>query len=168
MAQENMSSFMEYAKAYKEAEKELQIQYWVYICIERKDNNGVRVPLFSYDLPRELYERRRWVIRWREAKLICQYPKGNINVYFSFYEKRLGNVPELTDNLRKLTSCKAQVTMQQRAIDNYVAYQRANNMFFNEDTDEKLMKIRSKLAVKIANMQRLQQKIEETRKLNAI
>lgn len=168
MPQENMNDFMEHVIAYKEAEKELQIQYWVYISIEKKDNNGVRVPLFSYDLPREVYERRRWVIKWRESKLICKYPKENISAYFSFYEKHLGNVPELTDYLRKLTSCKAQITMQQRAIDNYVAYQRANNMFFSEDTDEKLMKIRSKLAVKIANMQRLQQKIEETRKLNAI
>ena len=93
MAQESISDFMEIARDYAKAEKELEVQHWVYIGIERIDANGNRVRIFSYDLPREVYERRNWVVRWREAKCRCQYPKDNVQCYFSFYDKRLGNTP---------------------------------------------------------------------------
>lgn len=165
MPQENMSSFMAYAKEYAKAEKELEVQRWVYISIERKDNNGERVRLFHYDLPREVYERRDWAIRWREAKLRCKYPKDNVQCYFSFYDKRIGNDKNLTADLKKLISCKAKVTRQQRIIDDYVAYQRANNLFFDENSDKMLVKMLNKLAVKISDVkteeEKLWNKIEE-------
>ena len=78
MAQERIDDFMQLAKYYAKAEKELGVQHWVFITIELTDRNCNYVRLFSYDLPREVYERRRWVIEWRRSKFVCQYPKGDV------------------------------------------------------------------------------------------
>ena len=164
MAQEKID-FMQMAKDYAKAEKDLEVQKWVYISFERKDKNGKRVRIFHYDLPREIWERWEWVVKWRSAKLVCQYPKDDVQCYYSFYDKRLGNNPKLTEDLRTLISAKAQVTKIQRKIDEYVAYNKANNIFFDENTDTDLLKAREKLSVKIANVQdaekRLKQKIKQ-------
>lgn len=160
MAQESISDFMEIARDYAKAEKELEVQHWVYIGIERIDANGNRVRIFSYDLPREVYERRNWVVRWREAKCRCQYPKYNVQCYFSFYDKRLGNDQKLSDDLRKLISCKAQVSKQQRLIDEYIDWHRKNDLFFDENTDTELLKIRKKLAQKTVNVQEAEQRLK--------
>lgn len=161
MAQESISDFMEIARDYAKAEKELEVQHWVYIGIERIDANGNRVRIFSYDLPREVYERRNWVVRWREAKCRCQYPKDNVQCYFSFYDKRLGNDQKLSDDLRKLISCKAQVSKQQRLIDEYIdCWHRKNDLFFDENTDTELLKIRKKLAQKTVNVQEAEQRLK--------
>ena len=57
MAQEKMDSWWEYARELAKAERELKIEKWVYISIEYKEENGERVVLYHYDLPRELHER---------------------------------------------------------------------------------------------------------------
>lgn len=153
MAQERIDDFMQLAKYYAKAEKELGVQHWVFISIERTDGNCNYVRLFSYDLPREVYERRRWVIEWRRSKFVCQYPKGNIRCCFSYYDKRLGKDIRLNEDLRRLISAKAQVTKIQRKINEYVAYNRAHNLFFDESTDMDLRKAREKLRMKIAAVQ---------------
>lgn len=114
MAQEKMDSWWEYARELAKAERELKIEKWVYISIEYKEENGERVVLYHYDLPRELHERYRWVIRWREAKLLCQYPKKNIHTYYSYYDKRTGLNTDFNSLLSKLTSTKAQITIAER------------------------------------------------------
>ena len=164
MAREQVDDFMQMAKDYAKAEKELKVQKWVFISIERLDENGERARVFCYDLPRDVYDRRQWVVEWRKAKLVCLYPKDNVKTYFSFYDKRLGNNPGFTADLRTLLSAKAQVTKVQRNIDKYVTYNKANNLFFDENTDVDLLKIREKLAIKMVNVQaaekRLKQKIK--------
>lgn len=160
MAQEKMSDWMAMAKAYAAAEKELKCEIWVNISIERIDADGNRTILYSYDLPRGMRERWEWVVRWREAKLRCQSPRARICTFYCFYDKRLGNDAKLTADLHKLTSCKAQVTRQQRIVDDYIAYQRANNMFFDEETDEQLVKIRRKLAVKRADVKAAEERLK--------
>ncbi len=160
MAQESVSDFIEMAKEYAKAEKELEVQHWVYIGIERIDTKGNRVRIFSYDLPREVYERRDWVVRWREAKLRCQFPKDNVQCYFSFYDKRLGNNPELTKDLRTLVSSKAQVTKQQRKIDEYVEWHKANDLFFDESTDMDLLRVREKLSINQLNVQKCEERLK--------
>lgn len=67
MEQERMDDWMEYARELARAERELRIERWVFISIEYKDDAGNPIRLHSYDLPRDLHERNRWVIRWREA-----------------------------------------------------------------------------------------------------
>ena len=165
MPQERIDDFMQMAKEYAKAEKELEVQHWVFITIERTDGRCNYERLFSYDLPREVYERRRWVIEWRRAKFVCQYPKGSIRCYTHYYDKRLGMDNRLNDDLSKLAMAKAQVTKVQNKIDEYVAYNRAHNLFFDESTDEDLRKAREKLAAKMAAVQaaeeRMKQKIQE-------
>lgn len=148
MAQEKMDSWWEYARELAKAERELKIEKWVYISIEYKEDNGERIVLYHYDLPRELYERYRWVIRWREAKLLCQYPKKNIHTYYSYYDKRTGLNTDFNSLLSKLTSTKAQITIAERKEQKYLQYQRQNNLFFDEQTDEQLIKFRKKLSKK--------------------
>ena len=151
---------MQMAKDYAKAEKELEVQHWVFISIERTDGNGNHERLFTYDLPREVYKRRPWVIEWRRAKLVCRYPKGNVRCYFSYYDKRLGNDIRLNEDLRRLISAKAQVTKIQRKIDEYVAYNRVHNLFFDESTDTDLRKAREKLRVKIAAVQAAEERMK--------
>ena len=156
MAQERIDDFMQLAKYYAKAEKELGVQHWVFISIELTDGNCNYVRLFSYDLPREVYERRRWVIEWRKSRFVCQYPKGNVRCYFSYYDKRLGKDIRLNEDLSRLISAKAQVPM----IDEYVAYNRVHNLFFEESTDADLLKAREKLSIKIAAVQAAEERMK--------
>ena len=169
MAQEPIDDFIEMAKAYAKAEKDLGVQKWVFISIERTDGRCNYERLFCYDLPREVYERRRWVIEWRKSRFVCQYPKGNVRCCMSYYDKRLGLDLLLNKDLHQLISAKAQVTKVQRKIDEYVAYHKANDMFFNEDTDTDLLKAREKLKLKIygvrAAEERLKLKIKQIRRI---
>lgn len=160
MAQEQMDDFVQMARYYAEAEKQLKVQHWVFISFERKDDNGNTVRIFSYDLPREVYERRRWVIDWRNARLVCKYPKGNVRTCFSYYDKRLGNDYKLNDDLRKLISAKAQVTKVQRRIAEYIEHNKANNLFFDESSDIDLIKVREKLAIKELNVQEAEERLK--------
>ena len=50
--------------------------------------------------------------------------------------------------LPKLTSTKAQITIAERKEQEYLQYQRQNNLFFDEQTDEQLIKFRKKLSKK--------------------
>lgn len=148
MAQEKIGDWWEYAKELAKAERDLQIDHWVRISIEYKDEAGNPVRLHSYDLPRGLYERYRWVIHWRETKLQCLYPRKYISTYYSFYDKRTGLRTDFNSCLMKLAAAKAQITIAQRKEAEYIEYQRLNNLFFDEQTDEQLLIFRQKLAVK--------------------
>lgn len=158
MAQERIDDWWEYAKDLARAERELQIERWVYISIEYKDEAGRRCRLHSYD-PRELHERYRWIIRWREAKLQCQYPRENINTYYSYYDKRTGLRTDFNSCLMKLAAAKAQITRAERKEAEYLAEQRQNNLFFDERTDDQLIQFRQKLRTKKENCHLLAERI---------
>ena len=166
--QENCDDLSELARDYARAESDLGVQHWVFIEFTRDMEDGTSERIFSYNLPREVYERRRWVVRWREAALVCRFPRSSVKVYHSYYDRRLGNDVSLTTDLRKLVSAKAQVTKARRKMDEYVSWNRANNLFFDEDTDEELARFREKLARKVSGVQdaenRMRQKIEELEK----
>ena len=148
MAQERMDDWMEYARELARAERELRIERWVFISIEYKDEAGNPVRLHSYNLPRDLHERHRWVIRWREARLQCLYPKKQVNTYYSYYDKRTGLRTDFNSCLSKLSAAKAQISIAERKEKEYVQYQRANNLFFDESTDGQLIRFREKLRIK--------------------
>ena len=67
--------------------------------------------------------------------------------------------------LTSLASAKAQVTKMERTIKEYVTWQRRNNLFFDEQTDEMLQKAVAKLKTKKENVRkaekRLHQKVEK-------
>lgn len=159
MAQENMSGWMEYAREYAKVQREMKIEKWVCITIEYRTKERQRVVLFRYDLPRDVYERRQWVVRWRHARLLCQYPKENVQTYFSYYDKRTGLSMDFGSALSRLSAAKAQITIARCKEQEYLAYQRQNNMFFDETEDEMLAKFRRKLHDKIRKYTELETEI---------
>ena len=79
------------------------------------------------------------------AKLQCQYPKQIVSTSLYFYDKRSGESMEVNGCLSKLISAKAQITKAERRMNEYIEYNRQNNLFFDENTDEELVKFREKL-----------------------
>lgn len=151
MAQERIDDWWEYARELAKAERELKIEQWVFISIEYKDADGHTHRLHSYDLPRELHEKYRWVVRWREARLQCLYTRETISGYYCYYDKRTGLKTGFNSCLSKLAAAKAQITIAERKEKDYLDYQRQNNLFFDEQTDEELIKLRIKLRTKKEN-----------------
>lgn len=151
MAQERMDDWWEYARELAKAERELKIEQWVFISIEYKDADGHTHRLHSYDLPRELYEKYRWVVRWREARLQCLHPRETVSTYYSYYDKRTGLKTGFNSCLSKLAATKAQITLAERKEKAYLDYQKQNNLFFDEQTDEELIKFQTKLRTKKEN-----------------
>ena len=159
MAQENIGDWMEYAREYAKVQREMRIEKWVCITIEYRTNERQRVVLFRYDLPRDVYERHQWVVRWRNARLLCQYPKENVQTYFSYYDRRTGLSMDFGSALSRLSAVKAQITIARRKEREYLEYQRQNNMFFNESEDETLAKFRRKLQAKIEKYAELEKEV---------
>ena len=160
--QESIGDWFQMARNYAKAEKELKIERWVYISIEYKDEGKLEpVRLFSYNLPREVYDRRRWVIRWRLARLQCQYPKQYVECFHSYYDRRSGEILGFESCLSKLISAKAQVTKAERTMLDYIDRNRQHNLFFDEVTDEDLVKFRSKLERKKAYVTECEKRLKQ-------
>lgn len=159
MAQENMGDWMEYAREYAKIQREMGIKRWVCITIEYRTKERERVILFRYDLPRDIYERRQWVVRWRHARLLCRYPRENVQTFFSYYDRRTGLGMDFGSALSRLAASKAQITIAMRKELEYIEYQRQNNLFFNENDDENLAKFRRKLQAKIEKYAELEKEV---------
>ena len=142
--QERVSDFYQYAKDLAKAERELKVEQWVEVTLYYGYADK-QVSLYHYKLTREMYFRYEWVIRWRMARLQCKYPKQIISKSLYFYDKRSGESMELNSCLSKLISAKAQITKAERRMNEYIEYNRKNNMFFDENTDEELVKFKAKL-----------------------
>lgn len=89
--QESMGDWFQMAKDYAKAEKELKIEQWVEVTIYYGYAEK-QVSLYHYNLPREMYLRYQWVIRWRMAKLQCQYPKQIVSTSLYFMISVLENL----------------------------------------------------------------------------
>lgn len=76
------------------------------------------------------------------------YPQRQINTYYSYYDKRTGLRTDFNSGLSKLSAAKAQISIAERKEREYIQYQRRNNMFFDESTDEQLIRFREKLRMK--------------------
>lgn len=156
-----MEDWMQYARDMAKAEKELKIEQWVNISFYRTTERGEKVPLFQYDLPRKVADKYDWVIQWRKARLVCQYPKGNVTHAYSLYDRRSGEDYSFGSCLSYLASAKAQVTKVERAIKEYTVWQKQNNLFFNEQTDDMLLKALGKLKVKKKNVQEAEKRLHQ-------
>ena len=75
---------------------------------------------------------------------------------------------DISSCLFKLISAKAQITKAERKMNEYIEYNRQNNIFFDENTDEELAKFKEKLERKKANVveceKRLESLVEKRRK----
>lgn len=139
-----MDDWFQTDKDLAKVERELKIEQWVEVTIYYGYAEK-QVSLYHYNLPREIYFRYQWVIRWRMAKLQCQYPKQIVSTSLYFYDMCSGESLEVSSCLSKLISAKAQITKAERRMNEYIGYNRQNNMFFDESTDEELVKFREKL-----------------------
>lgn len=151
MAQELMEDWMQYAKDLAKAERELKIEHWVYITFEIRHQDGHREILHKIDLPRDMVDRWQWLIEWRKAKLVCKYPRKKITVYHCAYDKRTGLQTGFNFLLTKIASAKAQITKVERIITSYIKDETQNNLFFNPETDERLLNANAKLEKKKQN-----------------
>ena len=68
---------------------------------------------------------------------------------------------DVSSCLSKLISAKAQVTKAERMMREYIEHNRQNNMFFDENTDEELVKFKEKLGRKKANVAECEKRLEE-------
>lgn len=143
-----MEEWMQYARDMAKAEKELEIELWVIISFYRTTEQGGKVLLFRYDLPRKVADKYDWVVRWRRARLTCQYPKGNVTHTYCLYDRHSGEDYSFGSCLFSLAAAKAQVTRMERRIREYTTWQKQNNLFFDEQTDEMLQKAVTKLKIK--------------------
>ncbi len=161
MAQKKMDDWMQYAKDLARAERELGIEHWVYITFEIRHKDGSREVLHKIDIPRDMLDRWRWLIEWRKAKLVCKYPRKTVMVYHCFCDKRTGLQTGFDFILGKVSAAKAQITKVERSITRYIDYKKHNDLFFNIDTDEYLLKAYSKLEQKKANYQKMYDMLQE-------
>ena len=144
--QESISDYYEEAKEIARIEKELGIEMWDRVSIERSgDKEGEHIALYSYDLPRSIAEKYEWVLRWRTAKLQCQYPRYTVRCYHGLYRKIAGENIGMQEDLNKFIASKAQLSKQQRRLDEYIAHEKENNIFFDESADEQVVKVKAKI-----------------------
>lgn len=157
--QESMDNWFQMARDHAKAEKELKIEQWVEVTLYYGYADK-QVNLYHYNLPREMYFKYEWVVRWRMAKLQCQYPKEIVSTSLRFYDKRSGESMEVSGWLNKLISAKAQITRAERKMNEYIEYNRQNNMFFDENADEELVKFNEKLDRKKANVAECEKRLK--------
>ena len=150
MARERTDDWMQMAKDLARAERELQIEHWVYITFEYRECDRSRVVLHKIDMPRRMLDRWRWLVEWRRAKYVCQYPRKGVQVYYCYYDKRTGLQTGFGSLLSCVAAAKAQITKVERKIEEYVSYMSGNDLFFDPTTDEKLRCAKKKLAQKRA------------------
>lgn len=168
MGQESMHDYYLQAREIAKVEKTLKVEHWDCITIEFKTSYG-KVILKRYDLPRDMVERWEWAIRWRVAKFQCKYPKKMVQCYHSPYRRVMGAKVEIQHDLDRFIAAKAQVSLAQRLMDEYVERQKASNMFFDEEHDEDLRKFREKLESKRKKVEAAEERlIDKVRLWNEI
>lgn len=171
--QENIGSFYEEAKEIAKAEKSIGAERWVKVSIERNVRGDFQncIVTHTYDLPVDMVKRWEWVIRWRRARTQCQFPRDIITQSCFYYKKVLGVTINMQHDLDRFISAKAQVTKQRNILNAYIEQRRKeNDLFYDENRDEQLMKVKKKLALKEKNVaeaeKRLMLKVAEAKRKN--
>ena len=114
MARERIDDWMQMAKDLARAERDLQIEHWVYITFEYREDDRSRFVLHKIDIPRRMLDRWRWLVEWRRAKYVCQYPRKGVQVYHCYYDKRTGLQTGFGSLLSCVAAAKAQITKGDR------------------------------------------------------
>lgn len=76
---------------------------------------------------------------------------------------------EVSGCLSKLISAKAQITKAERRMNEYIEHNRQNNMLFDENTDDELVKFKAKLnrkKIECAECEKRLEKLVERRMNN--
>ncbi len=137
------TDYLQFAKAQAKAERELEVERWVRISIERNIGSE-RVPLHTYELPVAMLERWSWVINWRVARYTCEQPKAPVSTCYCYEYRYKGRRVGWQEDINRLVAAKAKHTKRLRAVEEYIASQQGN-LFFDPATDEQLQKAQAKL-----------------------
>lgn len=172
MAKEIYSEWMLDAKARAAAEKAMRVERWVQVSYfidipEEEEDEYCQMAsatqwqkrVFVYDMPRHQYERYFWVLRWREAKLVCQYPRQNVRMYVCFYDKRTGLSLGFREPLSELIAAKSLLTRYRNKRQDYIESQ-SSNIFFN-GSDDVVEKFNAKISATEGKISRLERQIKE-------
>lgn len=130
----------------------MKVERWVKITISVVPNNQQGKPDYqahrgvahSYDLPRELYDRRRWIVNWRHAKIQCMHPRNSIRVGYNYYDKKTGLELSYKSELSKLISTKGQITKIRNVLKAYEEKQ-SKFLFWEKEHDKRYQKTLNKL-----------------------
>lgn len=143
--QESANEYFEEAREIAKIEKQQGIERWVIIGIYRQEQTACQQRVWKYDLPVRVAEKYKWVIRWRTARLQCMYPKSLVTTCYDYYRRVAGVNIGMQKELAQFVAAKAKITKQKNNISKYVTQQKNTNMFFDEETDEQLQKVKAKL-----------------------
>ena len=136
---DTIPDFLQEAKELAKAEKELGIVHWIRTTIGYRDD-GVFHQLYQYDFPQESRDRYNWIIRWRKARLQCQFPRQYIDHHQARYDKNTELRTDFKSCLGSLAASKAQITKAKRSREAHVAFMREKySLFCDPQTGELLI-----------------------------
>lgn len=153
----------EYTRARKEAERELGVEPYCLVTIERTRPDGTREVLHTYDMPRAILWDWQWVYEWRKSRYVCKYPRDRVALYFSFYDRKTGLGYDSGSLRARQVAAKALVRRYSRALDDYLA-EESGKLFFNPDTDPAVIKTKAKIASAQRRLQALTAELEAAMK----
>lgn len=160
------ADYQEYAKALSDLRKEIRIEPYVKVSIgfykggkqtAREDNF---VLLYEYDIPREMYFAKYWIIRWRTARFQCQYPRENVEHYLCFYEKKSGFDEHKKELLQKITNHFIQIKRQEKALQEHYEY-RKTILFVTPKEEAIAQSIEQKIAWRKTELEKLKREFNE-------
>lgn len=113
-------------------------QYAVYSILrtpkgESRDN---RIIEKTFDLPREVIERRKWVLNWVVAIFQVKHPKDCVQLQCSFYYPK----SELHQLKASLKGKKSLLSKYNNAIEKHKEFNVQTEMFYDESNDLLLKK----------------------------
>jgi hypothetical protein len=155
--QESVSDWMALAKAYDKAEREQGVEPYIIVSLQ---NRRTGEELYRYDIPRATFWRWNWVIDWRAARLLCQHPKDGINHVLSFYDRKTGLSYGFGSLISSLTSAKANKTIAENKLREYVKSQQGN-MFFDVKEDVIASRLQEKVNRYTAKIAELEEEIKD-------
>lgn len=164
-----VKDYFEQQRAEEQVEKELNVNRWVIISIgyRSRDYKTPDVLLYKYNIPVYLKEKYSWVIRWRAAKLQCQYPKEDICTWYTNYDKRTSLKLEHDSLYTKVIRWKGLVTRAKNIIKEYEE-ERLKTLFHDFQNDPIWLDAQTKLKQREDRLAELQELLRiETEKYHA-
>lgn len=156
----NLSTYQELSKIQKEIEAEMNLEPMLLVSIHLY--KGTRADggecLYHAEIPRRMKDRWTWYFNWRRCYYQCQYPRYNVEMFYSSVDRK--SRLEMTYNgvLTNYTSCKAQVTLWERRIREY---EQECQTLFGLDNDPLYQKALTKLAEKKAKLAEAEKTLNE-------
>ena len=102
-----------------------------------------------------MLDRWRWLVEWRRAKYVCQYPRKGRAGLSLLLRQADGTANRIRLPALVRGSGEAQITKVERKIEEYVSYMSGNDLFSTRRQTKKLRCAKKKLAQKRAKFAEL-------------